>query len=274
MSKHKNGKLLKEETEVVSDEEMEKSELDYLLKRIKEEDDSNERVSDGLSSQHKNDQHMEVKKETETKSTKCEECDKIFHSEHTLKDHIIVYHTQEYQHICDRCGKGFVHKRRLEKHRGKCGSENVFRPRKRRTSDGPKVTIAERLCNECGKSFKKLDALNRHMMHHTKSKHFQCDDCGKAYADKRNLKNHVEKEHPMSAHKFEREKNIPCNICDQLFAMKSEVEHHKVMDHNHSYFIKCDACGKGFIKKDYLKKLENHKKTCTEQLNHSVDLSL
>ena len=221
-----------------------------------------------LLSTHKNDQHLKQKRESQTKSTKCEECDKIFHSVHTLNAHIVVFHTKEYPHFCDSCAKGFIQKHRFERHREVCISteltESVFRPRKRRIPDGQKTKL-ERICDKCGKSFENISAMKRHILHHTKSQNYQCDDCGKAYADKRNLKNHVEKEHPMSTSKFEREKNVPCDLCRQLFTMKTEVEHHKVNDHNHSYFIKCDVCGKGFIKKDYIKKLENHKKKCVRK---------
>ena len=122
--------------------------------------------------------------------------------------------------------------------------------------------MAEKNCEVCNKSFHKSAHFKRHMKSHTKAQDFQCSDCGKAYADKRTLKMHVERLHPLNIKQFEKEKNIPCDLCEKLFSMKSEVEHHKVEVHNHNYFIICDCCGKGFIKKDHKIMLERHKKKC------------
>ena len=100
------------------------------------------------------------------------------------------------------------------------------------------------------------------MVSHTKAQDFQCFDCGKAYADKRNLKMHVKREHPTNAKLFDKEKNIPCDLCDKLFTTKTAVEYHKIESHNQSYFTFCDSCGKGFLYKDHKIRLEVHKKKC------------
>ena len=42
------------------------------------------------------------------KSRKCEKCDRTFSSTQILQDHIVVYQTRKYPHLCDICGKGFT----------------------------------------------------------------------------------------------------------------------------------------------------------------------
>ena len=169
-----------------------------------------------------------------------------------MQDHIVVHHTGIYPHLCDICGKGFTvkqFKNRFQQHRKTCDA------------NGPKIVV-EKLCKECDKTFKTLSQYKRHMTFHTKAKAFQCSDCDKAYADKRNLMKHVLLLHPLNATQFDRVKNNPCDLCDENFAMKSEVALHKVHVHGESYFTSCDTCGKGFIKNDYIIRLRNHKKKC------------
>ena len=94
-----------------------------------------------------------------------------------MQDHIVVYHTKMYPHICDVCGKGFTVKQfsqRFEHHRKTCIGE------------GPKI-MSKKECKECKKSFKTLSRFKRHIISHTGAQDFQCSDCGKAYADKNNL---------------------------------------------------------------------------------------
>ena len=224
-----------------------------------------------ILAKHKNENHVKLKKEQiersmndgnvqqfrgdksqQSKSRKCEKCEKTFSSTQVLQDHIVVHHTGIYPHLCDICGKGFTvkeFKNRFQKHRKTC------------EANGPKIVI-EKICKECDKTFQTLSQYKRHMVFHTKAKAFQCSDCEKAYADKRNLMKHVLLLHPLNATQFDRVKNNPCDLCDEHFAMKSEVALHKVHVHGESYFTSCDTCGKGFIKNDYIIRLRNHKKKC------------
>ena len=147
------------------------------------------------------------------------------------------------ERICKECSK-----KSYREHRKNCLKE-------------PKE-IPERICRECGKKFLYSSSFNRHKVFHSKAKDFQCTDCEKAYADKNNLKNHVRLLHPLSAQQFDKERKRPCNLCDKRFETKTKVELHKIEDHGHDYFACCDVCGKGFIRREYLQRLETHKKKC------------
>ena len=204
-----------------------------------------------LLSEHKNKYHVKFGKEQKSEIKKCEECNKIFSNPQNLQDHIVNYHTKAYPHICDLCGRGFtIHNMgRLQEHRQICGVKKL-------------KEIQQWDCTECGKTFAALHRFKRHIIFHTKAKKFPCSDCGRVYADKNNLKNHVLLLHPSSAHQFEKEKKYSCDLCEQKFVKKIEVEEHKVKDHGHSYFELCGYCGKGFFKKDYERTMNVHKKKC------------
>merc|ERR1712150_250756 len=157
-------------------------------------------------SKHKNVKHVAFKERYMPRI----DCDKTFHSEQSRKNHEIQDHKKDFPYVCHICGKGFTQNTRFKYHQNRCA---VIGPR----------SVEEKCCNECGKSFRILSRFKRHMVSHTKDQAFQCSDCGKAYADKRNLKMHVGKEHSQNITMFVKEKNIQCNLCDQLFQTKTDV---------------------------------------------------
>ena len=112
----------------------------------------------------------------------CDQCDSTFANKHCLKDHIVAVHTKQYPNYCEICNKGYTDKeynRRFKLHIKKCKENKV----------------KEKVCQECGKMFSTLSAFKRHIASHTKLKDFVCNICEKAYADKRNLKIHMERQH-------------------------------------------------------------------------------
>ena len=117
---------------------------------------------------------------TGEKPFECEVCKDRFHLERHLEKHKVEAHNFPYPNRCDNCGKGFLKfrfKEALEIHSKHCGIV-------RRTK-----------CEICNKQFKKSDGYNRHMRSHAKKKDFKCNECEKQFADKRNLLNHIEKQH-------------------------------------------------------------------------------
>ena len=91
-------------------------------------------------------------------------------------------HTKQYPNYCVMCNKGFTDKeynRRFKLHIKKCTEKKV----------------KEKACKECGTFFSRLSAFKRHIASHAKLKDFVCNICEKAYADKRNLKIHMDRRH-------------------------------------------------------------------------------
>jgi len=199
----------------------------------------------------------------------CEECGRNFKHSTGVSDHIIVKHTKAYPLKCDLCDKGFLKSEknnRLKIHRQKCegpdswflNDAGMFR-KKRSEPIEPKIWT----CEECGKVFSKLSAYKRHMKKHFKIKDFPCLECSMKYADKRNLINHVKLLHPESVSKYERVRDKPCDLCDELFASQVQIEYHKVKEHGKGYYSHCEFCFKGFIKsKARLAQMRYHESRC------------
>ena len=117
---------------------------------------------------------------TGQKPFKCDLCSQTYRLECHLEKHRFKDHNNPY-HMCDLCGKGFIKfkfKRAWYYHQKKCGKEMSKKEPKNYN------------CQFCEKVFPKKDACNRHMKSHTKQKDFVCSECGKEYADKRNLLTH------------------------------------------------------------------------------------
>jgi len=208
---------------------------------------------------HKNAQHINLAFLEESlnakklrNSTQCTECKNVFSTKRLLRNHIITQHTKEFPIFCDFCGKGYT-RQDFWRHQKSCKSvkeEKTYA----RNAEGEIIWP----CDKCSKIFRKSSQLYRHLKKHTKAKDFPCLDCSVVYADKRNLINHVNLNHPSSISQF----GIGCDLCLERFSTKSNMEYHKVESHGESFYKLCENCGKGFIKRDYLGRMEAHKKVC------------
>ncbi|KAF7229728.1 transcript variant X1 [Nothobranchius furzeri] len=144
-----------------------------------------------------------------------------------------------------------------------------------RTSDSDvKKTINKSFsCSECGEHFlrrwslqihvretshsaigssgclvdQKCDVEKRHVDScrnvKTKLKSFVCNDCGKEFRGKSNLKNHV------TVHT--REKPFACELCGQRFSRKQVIDDHMRIHSGQKPFA-CEVCGQRFSRKTYL----------------------
>jgi len=92
--------------------------------------------------------------------------------------------------------------------------------------------------------------LKRHIQAHFKIKEFQCQICNDKYADKRNLKTHMQRMHPQEAMSMEIAERHHCEECGSHFQYKRELELHKVKEHGLEYYYTC-PCGEQFIKTNF-----------------------
>eukprot|EP00092_Neocalanus_flemingeri_P017356 GFUD01018771.1.p1 GENE.GFUD01018771.1~~GFUD01018771.1.p1 ORF type:complete len:448 (+),score=64.03 GFUD01018771.1:73-1416(+) len=119
----------------------------------------------------------ELKQGSRSLEFKCEVCDKMFFTIGNKNRHL-KSHTGQKNHQCEECEKSYTEKRQLENHK------EIVHQGKR-----------DYFCSVCPKSFTRSNSLNAHMRLHTGQEVLQCEFCTSTYKEKRNLMNHVKKQH-------------------------------------------------------------------------------
>ena len=105
------------------------------------------------------------------KAFACTECDKCFHFERMLTEHMRLHTGQAFK--CDVCFKEFTDGTYFKKHVAEHYSEKAHQ------------------CPECGKAFHRKSHLTSHMLIHTDEKPFECEVCSKKFCQSSNLKTHM-----------------------------------------------------------------------------------
>nr|XP_033817959.1 zinc finger protein 184-like [Geotrypetes seraphini] len=91
-------------------------------------------------------------------------------------------------------------------------------------------------CNECGKCFAQRSQLKMHKTTHTGEKPFKCTECEKRFTRKSNLLVHL---------KLHRgEKPYKCNECEKSFKCRSQLKIHEIFHTGWKPFkcVECDKC--------------------------------
>ena len=114
-------------------------------------------------------------------------------------------------------------------------------------------------CNECGKYFAQKIQLECHVKTiHENNKEYVCETCGKSYAIKAQLNSHVKTVHQGYKKSKKPLKKIECRYNCGYIAYPSSISLHIQKVHKGIKF-QCEICNKTFSQKP---SLINHKKNC------------
>ena len=119
----------------------------------------------------------------------CNECGREYASIKLLKSHMRI-HTKAYmeaKYTCDICGNDYRSNVSLQNHINTIHNGLRNFP-----------------CDICGKLFTRANTLRTHKKIHDGYKQFNCIYCNSAYGEKRNLMNHIRRNHPGNELKFKR----------------------------------------------------------------------
>ena len=120
----------------------------------------------------------------------CVECGKGFKNNKNLKRHLKETHKIFMKFRCTTCLEQLRNAEELKKHMGTTHLDDQSN-RIRELSNEKK----SRLCDNCGRIFKTIEARQTHEESHAGEKFFKCFYCKALYLRKQNIKIHFEKDH-------------------------------------------------------------------------------
>lgn len=100
------------------------------------------------------------------------------------------------------------------------------------------TAIRDHLCSVCGKDFASKSVLNEHMLQHTGERPFSCEHCDKSFTGVSRLREHTR------IHTGERP--YICDECFKAFRSHTNLRHHKISMHSDERKHLCTICGKKF----------------------------
>ncbi|XP_048480225.1 zinc finger protein 2 [Plutella xylostella] len=201
-------------------------------------------------------QHYSTAHEAQPPEYKCTHCGKLSHSKDAHRYHVSLHSARV---SCPQCNKTFSQRAGLTNHRNtvhalgggfpcaRCGQRLRWKTSLKKHMDIHErkgSTPAAAHCAECGVSFASVCSLQRHLrssLKHVTSDQlkFICDDCGRRYANKTKLRDHIEEKHL--------HKSYQCDICHKPSKNRVCLEQHVRNVHRGRALDKmCHHCGKGF----------------------------
>ncbi|XP_028158914.1 zinc finger protein 160-like, partial [Ostrinia furnacalis] len=122
---------------------------------------------------------------------KCATCDKGYRSRGELRDHVNYKHMGRTQHKCPICGKALATRR--------CVGRHV-----RRAHEGVRESARDKVCQQCGKTFRDKKGLREHEFIHTGERPLACEICGCTFRQSASLYTHRKRVHKI----FPQKKNV------------------------------------------------------------------
>lgn len=205
-------------------------------------------------------------------------CDKVFSNTTSLKYHQLKAHGKAIS--CHECGKDFKDFKKFIVHRrseqgkpelpavvkcGKCQRVISRNKLKRHMREVHKIPVTNpnkeparktHSCNHCGKQFKRVVNMLRHVEEThaaAKQKGWKCGQCDKSFTLERNQKLHLKRHHSPFF------KTFSCSQCEKSFKQKGSLTRHQEEKHSDSSGFPCPSCGKPFGRKT---NQERHSKIC------------
>ncbi|XP_013176188.1 PREDICTED: zinc finger protein 664-like [Papilio xuthus] len=153
-----------------------------------------------------------------TNNLYCITCKKSYKTKGTLHAHLLTHTDRKREHICEKCGKGFLRKRDLAEHTS-IHDERIHQ------------------CKVCQMKFKTLRILKQHESIHSAEKPFKCNECGREFRLKNQLTTHSIIHTDSRPHE--------CTYCDKKFRFRS-VLHLHLRQHTGEKPYSCDICVRKF----------------------------
>lgn len=198
----------------------------------------------------------------------CRKCNESFHSDferikHELEVHDLV--------IAEKCQVGTPKREKLKCPICKNKRETV-KSLKSHVKDHYEIDVAELTCGICKMQFTTKNRLQNHEQIHSDANK-PCNICGKKFRTMKYVKRHIAEFHKMNPNKeIPKEKRFSdstrsagiCDICGKVFKSSYKALLHR-STHNSEKTLPCPVCGKMFTQN---KCLQNHLKTHKEARNY------
>ncbi|XP_026482573.1 zinc finger protein 714-like [Ctenocephalides felis] len=193
---------------------------------------------------------FEIKEEIE-----CELCNESFTGQHDLEQHML-----EHYHSCTFCSDTFPDSSALEIHLKIHADVKPFvcticneafavkLDFDQHVCNGEKtLTLSESeslLCKICGRTYKFMSEMKKHMLTHSEERPHKCELCNKAFKEVRILKTHKLIHSGVRPHK--------CDLCDETFTLPHNLNRHMLV-HTGERPHACAVCDKKFTQAGSLK---------------------
>ncbi|XP_018401745.1 PREDICTED: zinc finger protein OZF-like [Cyphomyrmex costatus] len=240
----------------------------------------------------------------DTKGYEHQQCDSNFPSTSNENNRDIRIEIRP--HICDECGKGFKHKRNLQRHELIHKNEKPYQCKLCEDKFRRKETLNQHVltkhinddrykdnmdqynvgvsykCGTCNKGFKSKSQLIVHERTHNGEKPYECKHCGFRFSQKGNLSKHVIAKHNNDGRckdsKDKYDVSVPhkCGTCNKEFKDKWHLRRHEKI-HNGEKTFECEYCEKIFLQKGNLSKhviAKHNNDGCCKDSKDKYDVSV